>query len=218
MVADSLLPFYLTGPQTCSYIPENQSYSLFLDPEHSLNLTLYSQLSQQGFRRSGNLVYRPHCKPCQACIPIRVLVDHFKANRSQKRNWKANANLEITSINGDFYEEHFALYSRYLNARHSGGEMADSMPEDYRNFLLSNWSTTQILEVREKGTLLAGIVSDHLDDGLSAVYTYIRAYRFKQRTRKICRFIANPIHTEARFTAPLPGLLDQTVQKNGLPS
>lgn len=172
MVADSLLPFYLTGPQTCSYLPENQSYSLFLDPEHSLNPTLYSRLSQQGFRRNGNLVYRPHCRPCQACIPTRVLVDRFKANRSQRRNWKTNANLEVKSINSDFHEEHFALYSRYLNARHAEGEMAHSTPEDYRSFLLSNWSTTKILEVREKGALLAGIVSDYLDDGLSAVYTY----------------------------------------------
>jgi len=50
--------------------------------------------------------------------------------------------------------------------------MANPLPEDYRNFLYSDWSDTFFLELRENGQLLAVAVCDQVESGLSAVYSY----------------------------------------------
>src|SRR3546814_5011836 len=56
-----------------------------------INNETYSQLVEQGFRRSGLFTYRPHCDKCQACLPIRVDVTGFNANRSQRKTWKRHS-------------------------------------------------------------------------------------------------------------------------------
>ena len=50
--------------------------------------------------------------------------------------------------------------------------MADPLPEDYKNFLYSDWSDTFFIELREKSQLLAVAVCDQVNSGLSAVYSY----------------------------------------------
>jgi arginine-tRNA-protein transferase len=69
-------------------------------------------------------------------------------------------------------DEHFALYRRYLEARHGDGEMADPEPEDFRSFLVADWADTRFIELREGPKLLAVAVTDWQPDSLSAVYTF----------------------------------------------
>ena len=47
--------------------------------------------------------------------------------------------------------------------------------EQYKAFLTSEWGSTRYLEFRLKGELIGVSVCDHLDDGLSAVYTFYDA-------------------------------------------
>jgi arginine-tRNA-protein transferase len=44
--------------------------------------------------------------------------------------------------------------------------------KQYREFLLSSWAETLLVEFRLGGHLVAVAVTDHLSDGLSAVYTF----------------------------------------------
>jgi arginine-tRNA-protein transferase len=71
-----------------------------------------------------------------------------------------------------FEEEHYRLFSRYLKARHAPGVMASSSREEYIEFLAANWVLTSFVEFRAGDTLLAVAVVDHLQDALSAVYTF----------------------------------------------
>ena len=45
-------------------------------------------------------------------------------------------------------------------------------PDQYRQFLIGGWSDTWFLELRQDSRLVAVAVTDRLEDGLSAVYTY----------------------------------------------
>jgi len=164
-------PFYLSNEQPCDYLPNRQAQSLFAAPEAPLNVTLYSRLIAHGFRRSGSMVYRPHCSRCIACVPIRIPVHRFEASRIQRRTLRRNADLRIIAKPAEFDEEHYALYRRYLEARHPEGQMVHSSPDDYIHFLTSPWCTTVFYEFRLKGSLVALAVVDHLDHALSAVYT-----------------------------------------------
>ena len=163
---------YLSQPHPCDYLTEEISRFLFLSPDRALSIGTYSRLVAQGFRRSGRLVYRPHCAACQACIPARVPVDHFTPKRNQRRCGQRNRDLRIIARAPEFREDHYDLYIRYLKARHRDGTMVESTPEDYLDFLTCPWCETLFYEFRLGDSLLAVAVADLLEDGLSAVYTF----------------------------------------------
>jgi arginine-tRNA-protein transferase len=117
------LKFYATQPHSCSYLPEEQATTLFLDPSQPMDVQVYADLSDMGFRRSGDHLYRPHCQNCSACVPARIPVGLFVPDRQQKRIFKRNVDVEVTSTKPHFSEEYFDLYQRYIEQRHADGDM-----------------------------------------------------------------------------------------------
>jgi leucyl-tRNA---protein transferase len=85
------LDLYVSPEHPCNYLPARQARSVFVDPKLAMDQALYGLLAAHGFRRSGPHVYRPHCESCQACVPIRVPVAGFRADRTQKRLYRRNA-------------------------------------------------------------------------------------------------------------------------------
>lgn len=164
--------FFSTTAHPCSYLEGEQAITLFADPKSRMDGRLYSELSDLGFRRSGNYVYRPHCSHCNACVPVRLPVDRFRPNRTQSRVWKRNADLTVRSVPSDYNPEYYALYERYITERHSDGDMYPPSEEQFRSFLTSDWSDTRFYEFRAGDRLVAVAVCDLLDEGLSAVYTF----------------------------------------------
>ncbi|MDH5487889.1 MAG: arginyltransferase [Gammaproteobacteria bacterium] len=163
---------FLSMPHACSYLSRRTATSLFLDPRQPLDSHQYANFMRLGFRRSGDLVYRPHCRTCNACIPVRIPVNRFRPNRGQRRVWKRNHDLSVIARPQAYHQEHFELYQRYQASRHPGGGMDDPDPQKYMNFLGSRNIETVYYELRRAQTLLGVAVTDILPDGLSAVYTF----------------------------------------------
>ena len=163
---------FLSMPHACSYLPGCTATSLFLDPRQPLDSRQYAAFMRLGFRRSGDLIYRPHCRECNACVPVRVPVNRFQPDRGQRRIWKRNQDLSVVARPPVFQQEHFELYQRYQSSRHPGGGMDDPDPQKYLNFLGSRHIHTVFYEMRLGQKLLAVAVTDILPDGLSAVYTF----------------------------------------------
>ena len=166
------LNLYLTTEHDCGYLPGHVATNLVPDPSVPMNMELYSQLIELGYRRSGSHTYRPHCRSCRQCVPCRIPASRFRPNRSQRRCLQTNDSCSTHLVNAGFIDEHFQLYQRYINARHADGNMANPLPQDYQSFLYSDWSDTFFLEFREHGRLLAAAVCDRIASGLSAVYSY----------------------------------------------
>lgn len=166
------LLFYLSAPHECSYLQGREAVTLFADPAHKLEPGTFSTLCELGFRRSGGLVYMPRCSGCQACIPVRIPVEQFTPNRSQRRNWQNNSDLTIALTPPQFNEEHIALYHRYIKARHPDGSMDVERREEVERFFLCDWSNTLFLEMRAEERLVGLAIVDVIDSGLSAVYTF----------------------------------------------
>jgi arginine-tRNA-protein transferase len=129
-------------------------------------------LINKGFRRSGDDVYRPHCQACSDCVATRIPVGQFRPNRSQRRNWQQNQDLEVTIAREGFKPEYAELYRRYIGQRHADGGMDADSSETFAGFLLTQWCNTFMLEFRAKGELLAVATMDELASGLSLVYTF----------------------------------------------
>ena len=166
------LRFLLTPEHECGYLPEREAVTLFVDPQCKLDSTRYTLLAEIGFRRSGEHLYRPHCPDCKACISVRIPVRYFAPSRNQKRVLARNQDINVTWRKSRFHEEHFGLYRRYMQSRHSGSSMDDDNPAYYRRLLETEWCETRLAEFRAGKQLLGVAITDWLDNGLSAVYTF----------------------------------------------
>ena len=172
---------FLTNPHPCSYLPGKEATTAFVasadpnlgvDSHIEVNSQLYSQLSDMGFRRSGQYFYAPRCESCNACISARLLVNDFKPSRQQQRCDKRNKDLTVWLATQIDEQEHYPLYRQYINTRHADGDMFPPNLTQFRDFISSFREYTKIIEIRYEGELVAAGVVDILDDGLSAIYTY----------------------------------------------
>lgn len=163
---------YQTLPHPCGYYGDRVARNLVIDPEAPNLRDIYGSALAHGFRRAGGQLYLPNCAACRACTPCRVPVERFEPDRSQRRCWRHNADLDVRECAASYTPERHALYRRYLHARHAGGGMDEAAASDFQRFLTASWSPTVFLEFRERGRLVAVAVTDVCAEGVSAVYTF----------------------------------------------
>lgn len=171
------IQFYATAPFTCSYLPGHLARSQVATPSDQVRTEAYSDLIEQGFRRSGDFAYRPYCDGCQACVSVRIDVRRFKASVSQAKTYRRLGHLQTRMLKPLFSAAHFELYQRYQAERHPGGGMDEDDPDQYRQFLLASRVNTRLVEFWQPqahgpAQLVMVSIVDIIRSGLSAVYTF----------------------------------------------
>ncbi|TVR16924.1 MAG: arginyltransferase [Planctomycetota bacterium] len=134
-----------------------------------------------GWRRWGEIFYRPHCPGCQDCIPVRVDCPRFRPRRDQRRCRHRNADLRLSQHRRSSDPEHRDLFLRYQQGIHND-HSGDSD-------LLNDRSPLPSFEIQardQSGRLLAVSICDCLSDGISSVYCY---YDPEQRQRSLGTFM-----------------------------
>ncbi len=163
---------YKSTTYCCPYLSDQTAANLLVDPDFDVTPSIYDGLIHNGFRRNGNIYYRPHCPTCHECRSVRIPVSKFQPNRSQKRVGRKNSDVQFRLQSPSYSDEHFSLYLRYQSARHTGDNMDDPDPDKYRQFLVQADIDTFQIEMRAHGHLLGVSVVDHVANGLSSVYTF----------------------------------------------
>lgn len=138
---------------------------------------LNDALSKQGFRRSQNVLYRPSCADCAACMSARIKVADFTPSKSQKRVIKRNAHLSRRARSPWATEEQYALFRDYLDSRHAAGGMADMDMFEFAAMVEETPIKTRLIEYtsdRTQSELQAVGLTDVLEDGLSMVYSFFQ--------------------------------------------
>jgi arginine-tRNA-protein transferase len=133
---------------------------------------LNDSLSKQGFRRSQNVLYRPSCAECSACMSARIDVSLFAPNRSQRRVHRRAEHLRRRATSPWATEEQYALFRKYLDGRHATGGMADMDMFEFAAMVEETPIRSRLIEYEDDGNLRAVCLTDILDDGLSMVYSF----------------------------------------------
>lgn len=165
--------FHVLRETPCPYLPGRWERKIMTELRERDGQATYATLSRGGFRRSHQFAYRPACASCDACVPVRVEVGGFAPSKSLRRVARRNADLTATELPARGTEEQFQLFSRYLASRHGDGEMVEMDASDYRSMVEDTVVDSSLIEFRDdQGQLLAVCLTDWIDQGPSAVYSF----------------------------------------------
>lgn len=162
------------SPHPCSYLPERTALlPLRFQKQHVTADELDACLAA-GDRRTGRFLYRTHCPECQACEPIRLDLDTFRPNETQRREWrKGNQLLEVKIGQPMVNEERvrlFNLHQRGRRLKESDEDLVDEV--GYRQFLTSSCCRTLEFGYYHRQELVAAAIADAGSTSLSAVYCF----------------------------------------------
>ena len=177
----SLHQFFATAAVACPYIPGRAERKLIVELTGRGAAAFYDDLSRAGFRRSHRFAYRPTCRQCTACVPVRIAVGRFAHSRSTRRVRNLNRTLAAHLLAPRATLEQFRLFTAYQCSRHRDSDMAAMNYGEYRSMVEDSAVRTALVEFRNPdGALAAVALVDRLDDGFSAVYTFYDPARDKQ--------------------------------------
>lgn len=169
------LPFYLTRPSPCPYLDGQVEQKIFtrLTGKATEDFLLSSQLTPFGFRRSQNIIYRPACPTCMACVPVRINILQFKPTRNLIKIHKGNSDLQTSIISTRDAEPLYNLFNSYQHARHTQGDMAQMQMDDFMAMMNEGSENAELLCLKDSSqTIHAAMLIDRLGNGTSAVYSF----------------------------------------------
>ncbi len=161
----------LSRNQSCSYLPNKQERVAVVLEKHCHDANNYEMLLANGFRRSGDTIYKPQCDFCQACQALRVSIQDFQPTKSQKRllNKAKSLRWEVKdSLDDDWFE----LYQRYIEVRHAKGSMFPPNQQQFFDFSQCKWLNIKYLHIYENDVLISIAITDNLPNSASAFYTF----------------------------------------------
>lgn len=166
--------FYVTAPQPCPYLEGRMERKLFTALQGENAEKLNNSLSGQGFRRSQNVLYRPSCTDCGACLSARIDVARFKPSKSQRRALNRNKGITRRATSPWATEDQYDLFRRYLESRHADGGMADMDVFEFAAMIEETPIRSRVIEYTdtETGELIGVGLTDVLGDGVSMVYSF----------------------------------------------
>lgn len=154
----------------CPYLPgrrfiQNHFYGVDADPDET------AALQAAGWRRFGHFFFRPQCKNCQSCVPLRIEADQFTPSDSQRQVMRRNADVEFRVSPLEFRDEYFEVYRDHSWNRFGN----DADPDDFRETFFTPAVPAFVTEYRVNGTLAGLGFCDEGADGLSSVYFVFRS-------------------------------------------
>ena len=167
---------FLTAAMPCPYLPGKQERKLFTHLTGRRASSLHHILSENGFRRSQNLIYRPACEGCNACQSVRIVAGKFEPSGRFRRVLRNNDDISVEVRSTTATTEQYDLFKRYLESRHADGGMNQMSFVDYEYMVEDTPVQSVLVEYRLRdhpdNTLVAVALTDVMPDGLSMVYSF----------------------------------------------
>lgn len=177
----------------CPYLPDRMARMPLRYPaDGELSAKEFDARLSEGDRRTGPFLYRASCPTCRACEPIRLVVNEFHPNQTQRRVWRKGTESLQTSVGpARVSAERVALFNAHRNERGLSRGDCDIDEAGYAAFLAETCVETFEIQYRirsgtphrafptarssfptESEQLVAVAICDQGRESLSAVYCY----------------------------------------------
>lgn len=156
----------------CSYL-STQTARLELLRISAIDAAEFEALVAQGYRHFGTLFFRPWCRACHACVPIRIRTAEFRARRSVRRVLERARDLDVAVTTPRPTAAAYGLYCQHKERFRDTNPDADAVSYDeFVESFFHAFPFSRTLEIRERGRLLAVSHFDLTAQVLSAIYCY----------------------------------------------
>jgi|SRR5436189_2456092 len=186
----------------CSYLPGRTARLPYRHPVAMLAPEQFDQRLAEGDRRSGVFLYRTQCPACRACQPIRLDVEKFRPDATQRRMQRRGDALLTVEIGPPIVDpERVRLFNLHRDVRGLASGDSPLDEESYAEFLTDSCCETLEISYWHDDQLVAVAIADAGRDSLSAVYCfYDPAFRLLSLgTYSILRQIALCRATDRRY-------------------
>ena len=178
----------------CEYLPDRLSRHRY-EVDVALRPADYMERMAAGWRRFGPVLFQPDCPDCRMCQSLRIPIETFTPNESQRRAWKKNVR-EVTIRIGTptVTPDKQQLFADF----HQHGHDTKGWPRnDARlHLFVSNPFETEEWSYYLGDRLIAVGYVDQLFKGLSAIYFY---YDPAERHRSLGTFNILALIVSARL-------------------
>jgi arginine-tRNA-protein transferase len=103
---------YVAEPTVCGYRPD-QHWSLEYEYVAALTPAEYLERMLEGWRRFGMMLFHPACATCRSCRSLRIPTATFRPDRSQRRAWSTNCDVDLEVGTPVVTPAKLALYDLY---------------------------------------------------------------------------------------------------------
>ncbi len=134
----------------------------------------YERRMESGWRKFGRILFQPVCDGCSECRPIRVPVDRFVPDRSQRRALKRNEDLVVRIGRPSVDRERLGLWNRYHAAQseRKGWPFESASAWHYSFTYLENPVPSLEVAAFDGDELVAVALVDVTPNAVSGIYHY----------------------------------------------
>lgn len=158
--------------EECIYRPGQVARCPARVPTRRLSPEQLDILLEEGDQRVGGSVFRTECPFCDACEPVRVDVEHFRASRSQRRVWRRNQDLRVEIGPPTLERRRVKLWNRHRRLRGLLTEHSRRDAVGYHEWLVETCAPTVEFRYFEGDRLLAVSVLDMGRTSANSAYCY----------------------------------------------
>lgn len=132
-------------------------------------------LIEHGWRRFGNMFFRPICADCHACESLKIDVKNYEFSKSERRIQRKNTHTKMIIQEPTLTQEHLDLFEKYHNyMKHKRGWKHErTTPRHYYMSFVhghGDFGYEVLYYIEDK---LVGVdLIDILPNGISSIYFY----------------------------------------------
>jgi arginyl-tRNA--protein-N-Asp/Glu arginylyltransferase len=177
-------------PHECSYLPGQTARLPYRHPLQKLTPEQFDKRLAEGDRRNGVYLYRTECPTCRECQPLRLDVDRFRPDATQRRIARRGAELLAVRVDEPVVDrQRVRLFNLHRDGRGLAAGDCPITAESYARFLTETCCQTLEFSYWHADELVAVAIADAGRASLSAVYCYfdLRFTRLSLGTYSVLR-------------------------------
>ena len=158
----------------CSYL-ENKKQTTYYKIIKDCDALYCQNLIERGYRRFGNMFFRPICNSCIECQSIKIDVKNFTFSKSKRRIINKAKDLKSIIRRPSMTKEHLELFDKYhlYMSDKKDWKFTPVTPQHYFTSFVEGYNEFGYEVLYFDDDKLVGVdIIDILDNGVSSIYFY----------------------------------------------